>query len=1247
MTPESNEFIQIELTVRAEQPELLQGLDLWLQLGLISDAQVRRICQSRLVCALPIAVTDDFITAPTLDRGAENLASLTPSVPSAHSTLISRLLSSLMAEISVVWLLFLGVFMVVVSSGVLAATQWQNFSPVGQYAILFGYTLAFWVASLWTRRQQNLSLTSRMLQIATLLIIPVNFWTIDGFNLWRSGSGWVLSAIAAISLCAIALNLLQSIPRLLLLNSLALCWLQWGWGLPGFPIVATYIGTVGTAILIFHQFEVRGGRREALGNGSIAIAFSTLLLIARAALGASVPLDRLSLAIGICGWLLCWLTRRQAQPPLTQAGVGLLILAWLVAVTADPPWQAIAISGLGMWLLADRLKRLWQFQDLLALFLLGLQAYCLLWWVIPVAGRRNIIALAIQLAGGNLLSGELIGLSIFPYVVVTLALASRLRRQQPILAKYAERLAFVLGILLALISLFHPLVRSLYLLVSTLTLAVVLIKRSEPGIGLIYLTHITGLLALFSWIGWSFPNLNTQAWATILLVGMVAEWSLNSVTTNSIWRRSEWHLGLALASLSYALLISVRLPNNYWGLIWLITPCFLTWLASCPNFERSLLASWLSITALLLTQILTVGGVTPLLVSLGVATILMLVNTQQLQSLPAAVLTVGFGLGFYVTCFWRWGDISVNWLPTWLAIALWGLWLLRGWIMHRHIRLSEIYASTLNGWAIALTILNLSILTVYFFSIFLTVYVFYASLPIQPSPDAAKIFLAAVLSTGAITYRLWQQPTNLGFYGIAWGVELAVAGVVLQTGASLTNLAIAHLALGLVTQLSGDLWVRRSSLYLSSWHAIPIIYAALGLIVAHNKFTATTGLYTLAAALTGVGVARRQTHLKPLSFLSIFGISFAAYELLVYQLLQASAGKLGDGIVLLAMLSAAIAIAYRFLSRWLLSYWRLSPQELRSIAHFHWAGGSLLLLLALWGSLSYTGINNWISVTALVATYAIWQGRTNEKWIYVGVFEALAALTYLLYRILPEPTLVSWGGAIACLVAYAFYTLPWQVWGWSIGPWRQSAAIVPAAIVLVTFWGIAIQSLLIVAGFYAWLARVENRIRLSYLSIFLADWAILRLLVEWDISAPLWYTSVLSGSLLYIAQVDPNLRSPLETEKRHILRTLATGLFCLTALYQSDPSLWQGLLTLAFSFGLILAGLTLRVRAFLYVGTATFIIKVLRQLWLFINNYSLLLWALGIVIGLIFIWIAATFESRRSQAIALVQYWIRELESWE
>ena len=122
------------------------------------------------------------------------------------------MLQYLMAEFSLMWLLFLGVFMVVVSSGVLAVSQWRQFPPQGQYLILLSYTLAFWVASAWTGRRENLRLTDYMLKITTLLIIPVNFWMIDQLKLWTSGLGLALAAIAASLLTAIIIRLFNWSP---------------------------------------------------------------------------------------------------------------------------------------------------------------------------------------------------------------------------------------------------------------------------------------------------------------------------------------------------------------------------------------------------------------------------------------------------------------------------------------------------------------------------------------------------------------------------------------------------------------------------------------------------------------------------------------------------------------------------------------------------------------------------------------------------------------------------------------------------------------------------------------------------------------------------------------------------------------------------------------------------------------------------------------------------------------------------
>ncbi len=1240
-------LIQLELQPRSDQTEFLEGLDVWLQLGLLSNQQVMQLGQQSLTCRLPDRVAapvsdpyaEDFIAEPALSAVA---ITPQPRPTPARPSWVGQMLSSLMAEISVVWLLFLGVFMVVVSSAVLAATQWKNFSIVGQYSILWGYTLGFGLAGLWAGARSNLRLTGRMLQIATLLLVPVNFWMIDGFGLWQNGLGWGMGAIAALSLSALSFRLLRSGSRTTLLNAWGLSWLHWGWAVPEIPLIAVYVGTIGTAILQVSRRdrEEDSSTRFPLDLGLIAIAFSTLLLIGRAVLVKGIPVSRLGLALGICGWILCWINRRNSKPLWTPAGAGLLILGWCVTVTADQLWQALAVSGLVLWLLAERLQRFWRLQEVVALVLVGLQTYALLRVIFPPAVRRSVMAMIAEWAHLQQGAWEMTGLGFFLYVLIILGFAAYLRRSQHAdLAIAAEKMALGLGLLLAIPGAFNPLVRAIYLGISALTLGVFIPGRLSAAVWYVYLTHITGLLAVFAWINWGFPTLTERPWAIGLLVAMVAEWVLCGLTRNRGWQLSAWYLGIGLATLSYTLLNYASVTNAQGNLVWLVTPILLTLLARRPQFSYSGWASWLSILALLGAPILTIAELNPLLITLTIATILMIVNTQSLQQLTAAAITVGFGISFVIALVWRlWNPIPSEWVFPFLAIVLIGLWLLRHLVSRRQTMLARLYARALNGWAIALSLFNLSVLTLI---------TLHAEL-VWLRPLDWRYALTAGLTTGAIAYRILQRPTNLGLCGAAWGVELLSLSLINLRGGTWDDLALVTLILGLVTQLLGDHWIRRHpDSVLLSLHGIPAFYALLGGFLAHSHFTPTTGLYSLAAALPLIGAGRRQPDLKPLTILGMTIASIAAYEGLTYQLLHSSGGSGGDGVTLLAGLATAIALLYRLTARWLRPYLRLTQSELSNWAHLHWFGGSLLALTALIAPLSPPFRLIWMGVTTLLASYAIWQGRSQSAWVYLGVIELSAAIGYALYQTLPESTLLEWGAAIAILIAFGLYTLPWQTWGWSRQPWQRSAALLPGTIVAITSSDIAVQSLLISAAFYAWFARETAQIRLSYLALGLADWAILKILHDYSLTDPLWLMTIISGSILYGVQIDPALRSPSSREVRHLLRCLAVGLFCFTALYQSDRSWVQGLVTIGFSLGLITAGLTLQVRAFLYVGTATFMLKVVRQLWFFINNESLLLWAMGIVLGLVFIWIAATFEARRSQVTAIVQYWVAELDRWE
>ena len=224
--------IAIELKVQPSNPALLDGLEALVRLGLLSDDQARRIGAEYLICQMDaqpvtgpeVEVGDrvpEPVPMPTLrppaaagktaahprDRLESNAEILKRAIPVADETAASSSqtppdrparqrpanaltqgLQALMAEFSVLWLLLLGVFMVVVSSAVLAATQWQQVTPTGQYGILWGYTLAFWGAGIWSSRQPNLQLTARMVQITTVLLIPVNFWMMDALLLSPSNA---------------------------------------------------------------------------------------------------------------------------------------------------------------------------------------------------------------------------------------------------------------------------------------------------------------------------------------------------------------------------------------------------------------------------------------------------------------------------------------------------------------------------------------------------------------------------------------------------------------------------------------------------------------------------------------------------------------------------------------------------------------------------------------------------------------------------------------------------------------------------------------------------------------------------------------------------------------------------------------------------------------------------------------------------------------------------------------------------
>lgn len=726
-----------------------------------------------------------------------------------------------------------------------------------------------------------------------------------------------------------------------------------------------------------------------------------------------------------------------------------------------------------------------------------------------------------------------------------------------------------------------------------------------------------------------------------------------------------WHWGLVLASISYVLfqghLFQLSLgegweawnqalppTQSYWALPWLAVPVLLTFL----NYQHPLpdqrpLAGGLGAGASWLGVGLGMISAPTALVSLGTAALCTGVISGRLPQRILAIMAVGWGVmaGLVVVVHYQpWGLLD----STGSALILWGLWGLRAVVSRGAGPLAQRYVDALNGWAIAVAWVILLGATLV--------------LPqhlgswggVEPMlPE--QVLPALGLTVAAIAFRLWQQPTNLGYLALAWGAELLLLYGFVLRGQSLMVLATWHTALALGTQLAGDGALalarrrRQRPRVRLSWAVVPLAFGALAFGLAHLEFAASTGLYTLATGVVGIGVGRRQRAWGLFTVGGIGLLSLGAYELLGYQILQGSGGELGDAFVLCGLLAAAIAVGVGLGLGGLRRWWRWPQERVAWVGHLHWGLAVIQTIAAATAGMSPT-FHAWGLALALgLAGYALWQGRRQRGWVYWGVAALMATVLYWLPWGIVEP----WAAAIVAAIAVVLYELPWNRWGWPLRPWQRSQLIFPGVIAYISFYNHLISfydtspaSYLLVGGFYGWMALREQQVRLSYVGIVLADIALFQLSDTWFADWVLLPITLLSVSLLYIAQVDPALQAGDRRQQRHWMRSLAVGLVCLTALIQAGNQLGPALLVALLGLGLGALGLGLRVRAYLYAGTITFALEVMNLLWTFISNQALLLWGLGILVGLALIWLAATFESRRSQAIALMDEWLGQLERW-
>ncbi len=1299
VNPQADSWLSLEIYVKANQPSLLQGLDQWLQLDLISQAQVRKICRHHLSCPLPeikevesnlATQSDSLVAAKTLVKAAP------------QPNIITQVWLRFLDELSIRWLLFLGIFLVVISSGVLAASQWDNFPKFGQYLILLAYTLCFWGFGFWSSKQNNLKLTSQTLSAIATLLIPINFWAISHFGLGHNIWEWITIATAFATLTAT----IYFESRLGKTNTnkfftslfLILSYLHLGWKLPSLPLIAVYSGIVVISLI---QYKFFLPRSKYPRNNLLFLLAAWSLLLARGLIDSNYV--NYNLAIALFAWLLgtIYLTQRtNLEQANTTAiffsriwqfiSILILSLAWIMSIVSgvaganSPGWQTVGISILAIHLFSQRLTLYWRKRDLTAIFFVGLQTLYISKELIPNSLRTQALDLAVAVSKTEYFPESVFGITLFPYVILFVFIASWLYGRQKLkLGLYSEWLTLILGIALTCLSLSNPTWRSLNLLLSTATLGYVAYIRQPLRNTLVYLTHLLGLVTVINAIAVNLPNLNQSAWGGILVLLLVGEWGIyvrrikqpriNS-DFRSLLQQSFWYFGLLLGAISYTCFLSqvkgLVTPATFrWGLVWLITPGMLTLIAKYTrNVQQRRLATSLSCMALILAQFLVLGQGETRFIALAIAIGLMYINAFNLRRPIVTTIHLGFGLSLIASLLSSFVS-NWNWLPVG-AVILYGLYQFRLYLKRaiatpkfdyisqrtahgilgvgveaRNYKLMGKYIQAADYWAIALIAVELAIISIIY-------------LNLQNFGQYSQYLFTTILLIGAIFWRYRQQPNNLVLYTLVWLGELLTVGIAVLLGGNGLVWAIANVILGLLSLIviawlaqTDSPWARLNLAY------VPVVYAIVGIIWRLTYFDSYTGLLTLGAALTLVNTHQNNNQINRLiNYLGIALISCGIYELVIYRLLQSSARSTADGLTVLALVAAAIAFTYRLSTWWYrqrhrTTMFNLSLSKVILIAHLHWAMSSILKIMAAGIAIesaapSLTLVS--IATSFCLGAYALIQGRrdqqtsantANDWWVYVGLVEIAATLVYSRLIISRLSLFDPWRVIFTCAVAFLIYQIPWQNLGWRKTPWQRTALIIPVLMTLITAED-SYLSLGIVAAFYLRIAYYQNNLRWSYISLGFINWGIIRLVWQYNTEL-IWIAGIISLSILYIAQFDPYFKS--HRRQRHYLRIGGSSIVCITALFYPD---W-GLIPGAIGFILIFVGLGFKIRAFLFVGTVTLIMTTIYQLIILILTYSFLKWVVGLVAGICSIIIAAGFEQKRDRFNNQLKSYENKLKTWQ
>ncbi|MEM9505433.1 MAG: hypothetical protein AAGA01_15920, partial [Cyanobacteria bacterium P01_E01_bin.43] len=680
---------------------------------------------------------------------------------------------------------------------------------------------------------------------------------------------------------------------------------------------------------------------------------------------------------------------------------------------------------------------------------------------------------------------------------------------------------------------------------TTITAVISTLRRSPPSQWRILVSQGVGLAAIAAAINYVGSDLSTAGWA-VAMTGLAVLWLLFSKAWRGLWGESSYLYGLGLSIIAFLILFNHLAETDFQSPLGAICLTIPLTLCLIGRHQASLAATGVAL-------LMTVNPPWPRLVGLGTATTLTLINSRYVRWRGLPFITVGLGLSFIV---WLLSDgvptyprTAADWcvVTAGLVGAVWLLWRGLSTIVNDDEEsLATFYREALDLWGRLLTVGLL------LFMSFALGFIYEGFAPLAIAYSVAQVTLLAVLAR-----RYWGTVKPSSLYIAGWGVELLVAQAL--TWQTLTPLALALPTLGLGAIAFGvatRLPPTRISLQRPLCH-LTLAYTVLALCLRSATWTAWTGGLVIGAALLLL-VTSRQIQLPQLRWLALLGLSAGSYELVLYQLSQASGDNPVDGVIVLAGVSVVIMAAYQQLAVPFERYLPFSETESHWAAHAHWLIGSLLMLRVVIGlsisTMPSTLAGVGLLIAAILIGYALQQGRRRQDealqatWIYGGLIELIGWFVMLRFTVPALQVLDSWWGVAACIIAVPIDSVPQITSKWPSRPWRVMAIAVPLATTLATAATAHIPTLWVLAGFYAWLAWHKSQVRLSYLSVGRITWAIWAWLDQFSVQD--WVITVLPVglALLYAAQVEPAARHPDQKNARHGLRLIATGLILLTAL---------------------------------------------------------------------------------------------------